>query len=214
MRVIMDHFPDDPPEHELHSNGRLISFEWKGLLLRDACLPTMSGLKDAAASCGAPVAKGSLPHAFKKEELQNRVAGRTYEEWKRQQPAWKEFQAKRDDICDFRQLSQDYLEGDVRCLWWVVRRNGDKLSEAQRALWQVPNRGGWVSVLAELDVTAAEGKRIYGKDVTSLYPASASRIVFPSRAGLQEPLKKWYHGFPDASGGWEKKDFAGEVLTD
>ena len=65
-----------------------------------------------------------------------------------------------------------------------------KLSEAQHALWQVPNRGGWVSMLAELDVTAAEGKRIYGKDVTSLYPASASRIVFPSRAGLQEPLKK------------------------
>ena len=51
-------------------------------------------------------------------------------------------------------------------------------------------------------------------DVTSLYPATSKRVRFVTREGLQEPLKEWYHSFPDPTNGWYDHDFGGMLMSD
>tara|TARA_R100000951_G_scaffold3916_1_gene4975 strand:+ start:1457 stop:6322 length:4866 start_codon:yes stop_codon:yes gene_type:complete len=86
-------------------------------------------------------------------------------------------------------------------------------TKEQHDRWQRANRGGFCGALSQYDFTAPEGQQIYKVDITSLYPASSCPIKFETEAGVQEPLKDWYRGFPDASRGWLLHDFGGVNMT-
>jgi predicted GIY-YIG superfamily endonuclease len=73
---------DDLPTDQLESNGKFISFTWKGLIFRDSCLITMSSLKSACTAWGLETSKGYLPHRYLQNcqdeaEVLTRLHGRT-----------------------------------------------------------------------------------------------------------------------------------------
>ena len=205
----------------------------------------------------------------KDEDLHERKAGRTWEQWRDEQPLRKEFQP--DKVCHFRQEMEEYLRQDVECLHQIVEAVGASMAEMygadirtkctlgslaehvwqhsllkkipkleteeQHKKWQNVNRGGFCGPLATFDTRAGKKtyekavaeyemkkalgedaekpslKYIYKVDVTSLYPASAGAIIFETTAGVQEPLKKYYTGFPDPTNGWLQHDFEGAQMT-
>lgn len=185
-------------------------------------------------------------HDLDDAELHKRVAGRTWEQWRDQQPFRRSFNP--DALCDFRSEMEVYLKQDVQCLTDVVSCIGGNMAaeygadirirctlgslaeliwqrtlakplpklmdEALHLLWQKVNRGGFCAPLSSFDYTAAAGEKLFKVDVVSLHPSSASRIVYITSAGPQEPLKDWYTGFPDPTDGWLQHDFQGQCMTD
>ena len=60
----------------------------------------------------------------KMKELQHRAAGRTLEQWTQAQPLYKNFKACAGEVCDFKQRTIEYLNGDVECLLQLVEKMG------------------------------------------------------------------------------------------
>ena len=88
-------------------------------------------------------------------------------------------------------------------------------TDAEHKLWQKVNKGRFCGPLGRFDATAGPGQKVYKVDKTSLYSASSKMIEFKTEAGVQQPLSKWYRGFPDPTidifgqGGWKQKDYEG-----
>tara|TARA_Y100001963_G_scaffold154732_1_gene244166 strand:- start:726 stop:4754 length:4029 start_codon:yes stop_codon:yes gene_type:complete len=183
-------------------------------------------------------------HDATDSELHTRKAGRTWEQWRDEQPCRKAFDP--EAVCDFRSEMETYLASDVQCLHQIVeclgvnmakqygadirtkctlgslaqhiwkhtllKRIPKLMEERQHTMWQRANRGGFCGPLHSFDYTAGEGEQLYKDDKTSLYPASAAPIKFVTKAGEQEPIAKWYRGFPDPTKGWLQYDFGGVVM--
>jgi predicted GIY-YIG superfamily endonuclease len=327
---------DDVPKDQLESNGKFISFTWKGLIFRDSCLITMSSLSSACTAWGLETSKGYLPHKYLQNckdanevlsrlhgrttwkalkpymewfgdaddtELHTRRAGRLvifkklleevgpdqlslktlfavlknagfeltkdqrdemrmisslkgyeqslnrfdWEDWRDQQTVYKFWKENQDVEFSFLELHDEYLAKDVDALWELCDRMGTAFArdfgsdirtkctlgsnaehiwmhtlmkpipklqtKEQHDRWQRANRGGFCGALSQYDFTAPEGHKIYKVDITSLYPASSCPIKFETEAGIQEPIREWYCGFPDASDGWLLRDFGGVEMT-
>ena len=67
------------------------------------------------------------------KELQHRAAGRTLEQWKQAQPLYKSFQAQAGEVCNFKQRTIEYLNGDVECLLQLVEKMGTHMWAAYKA---------------------------------------------------------------------------------
>jgi predicted GIY-YIG superfamily endonuclease len=62
------------------------------------------------------------------KELHQRKAGRTLEDWTKEQPLYKEFQKKKTHRLDFGKELRAYLKSDVMCLFQVLEALGNTLS--------------------------------------------------------------------------------------
>lgn len=203
------------------------------------------------------------------EELHTRIQGRTWEQWRDQQPVRIQFlkDVAANKTVNFQGEMTKYLRKDVDILWEVtetlmkieaeesgadIRRQCTTGSISQHVwrhtllkhipklatewehdLWQKTNRGGFCGAFGHFDSDRVPQKKLLIRskggsklclrafepevikvDVTSLYPATSKRVRFVTRDGLQEPLKEWYHSFPDPTNGWYDHDFGGVQMSD
>ncbi len=177
------------------------------------------------------------------DELHSRKAGRSWEDWRDEQPVRQYWEEHKDEEFPFHDKMCAYLDKDVDALWELCDKLGTKFAlefgadirtkctlgsvadsllkpipklatQEQHDLWQHANRGGFCGALGEFDYTALINYLIYKVDITSLYPASARPIKFKTQAGWQEPLKEWYTAFPDPTNGWFVYDFGGVLMSD
>ena len=64
-------------------------------------------------------------HHVKMKDQQYRKKGRTLEQWRSEQEMWKNFKPK--EVCNFREMSKEYLTNDVMCLYEIVSKMGQHM---------------------------------------------------------------------------------------
>ena len=71
----------------------------------------------------------------KPKDLQARVANRTFEQWREEQPMRKEsLKRGKDTVCHFPKLRRDYLANDVDCMWQLVITMGTDFWNSYKAI--------------------------------------------------------------------------------
>ena len=74
-------------------------------------------------------------HAVSTEDLQKRETGRSFEDWREEQPLHKEFHrhVEKGDMYNFKELLEKYLDKDVTCLFLLIEIMGNHFWKAYRA---------------------------------------------------------------------------------
>ena len=149
------------------------------------------------------------------EELHSRKAGRTWEQWRDEQPVHQVLVGTQGRRVQLLRHNECLPDKDVNALWELCDKLGSKFAdefgadirgkctlgsvpclvahaaeadtkvEAQHNLWQHANRGGFCGALGAFDFTAPAGQQIYKVDITSLYPASSGVIKFATELDIK-----------------------------
>ena len=120
---------DEVPCDQLESNGKFISFKWKHLVFRDACLITMSSLSSACKAFGIPTEKGSLPHRYlqncaSEDDILSRIHGRVT--WGQLEPYMDWFSEAGDSELHHRKAGrtyEDWIGQQPLRKFWLERKD-------------------------------------------------------------------------------------------
>ena len=101
------------PTDQLESNGKFISFKWRGLVFRDSCLITMSSLAAACTAFGLETSKGFLPHRYlqncrNEQEILDRLHGKV--SWDQLEPYMDWFGEADDEELHSRKAGRSWEE--------------------------------------------------------------------------------------------------------